>query len=409
MAMIMKHKRPIGQVLLDGGFVSATDIDFALQEQKRTRELLGQVLVRMKVLEPADISAVISVQALLDEAKNVVKTAAGVRLMLGEMLVGAGHITEKQLQQALAEQQKTGEKLGETLIRLGLLTSRQLECLLDFQMNQSAAAPSPSPLRLGELLISTGVISREQLKDALLKQSGSGKKLGEVLVEEGYAKPTHIKRGVRLQQMLVTAALVALLAACGGGGGSDTASTDTDGTSTTTQTTTTQTTATQTGANVTVSAIEYDNELTLTEDDYGLQKWNFYYSTNNASFWSIQANIAANVDDVNCVSVIRIDIPVSESTPLPDITGQNYSIEANGLYQEFPGTFMVFNGEKSTLKKVESGTISFTSDSTVDDIVKGSFDVILTDYDSTTVPAPQYRLVGNFNFKMGTYGPPGTP
>jgi hypothetical protein len=404
MAMIMKHKRPIGQVLLDGGFVSATDIDFALQEQKRTRELLGQVLVRMKVLEPSDISAVISVQALLDEAKNVVKTAAGVHLMLGEMLVGAGHITEKQLQQALAEQKQTGEKLGETLIRLGLLTSRQLECLLDFQFNQSAAAPFTSPLRLGELLISTGVISREQLKDALLKQSGSGKKLGEVLVEAGYAKPTHIKRGVRLQQMLVTAALVALLAACGGGGGSDTASTDSASTSTTTQTSTTQT-----GANVTVSAIEYDNELTLTEDDYRLKTPTFYYSTNNASFWSIQANIAANVDDVNCVSVIRIDIPVSESTPLPDITGQNYSIEANGLYQEFPGTFMVFNGEKSTLKKVESGTISFTSDSTIDDIVKGSFDVILTDYDSSTVPAPQYRLVGNFNFKMGTYGPPGTP
>jgi hypothetical protein len=147
----------------------------------------------------------------------------------------------------------------------------------------------------------------------------------------------------------------------------------------------------------------------LTEDDYRLKTPTFYYSTNNASFWSIQANIAANVDDVNCVSVIRIDIPVSESTPLPDITGQNYSIEANGLYQEFPGTFMVFNGEKSTLKKVESGTISFTSDSTIDDIVKGSFDVILTDYDSSTVPAPQYRLVGNFNFKMGTYGPPGTP
>ena len=217
MAMNIKHKRPIGQVLLDGGFVSLPDIDFALEEQKSTRELLGQVLVRMKVLEPADINAVISVQALLDEAKNVVKTAAGVRLMLGEMLVQAGHITDKQLKQALDEQKQTGEKLGETLIRLGLLTSRQLECLLDFQMNQSASTPFSSPLRLGELLITTGVISRGQLKDALLKQSGSGKKLGEVLVEEGYAEPTHIKRGVRLQQMLVTAALVALLAACGGG------------------------------------------------------------------------------------------------------------------------------------------------------------------------------------------------
>ncbi|HUN54894.1 MAG TPA: hypothetical protein VMU29_07045 [Smithella sp.] len=401
--MDTKHKRLMGQILLDGRFVSPSDIDFALAEQKRTRELLGQVLVRTKVLEPADVSAVMSLQTLLNEAKDVVKTAAGVRLMLGEMLVQAGHITNLQLEQALTEQRQTGEKLGEILIRMGLLTRRQLEGLLDFQFNQSAVTPAASPLRLGELLISTGVISREQLKDALLKQSRSDKKLGEVLVEEGYAKPHHIKRGVRLQTMLVTAALVALLAACGGGGGADPAPADTSN-----ATTTTQTAANVDDTQITVSAIAYDNQITLTEDDYGLKAPTFYYSTNNASFWSIQANIAANVDDVNSVSVIRIDIPVSESTPLPDITGQNYSIEANGAYQEFPGTFMVFNGQISTNLKVISGTISFTSNSTIDGIVEGTFNVIMVDDGSTEVPLPQYRLVGTFNFEMGTYGPPNT-
>jgi hypothetical protein len=398
-----KNKRLIGQVLRDGGFVSPSDIDFALEEQKRTSELLGQVLVRMKVLEPADINAVISVQPLLDEAKDVVQTAAGTRLMLGEMLVQAGHITDKQLDQALAEQKQTGEKLGEILMRSGLLTLRQLEGLLDFQQNQSVAMPFASPLRLGELLISSEVISREQLDDALQKQKGSSKKLGEVLVEEGYARPHHIKRGVRLQQMLVTAALVALLAACGGGGAADTVSTDSGAAATA-----------QTAANVetdllVTSAEVYDNQLTLTLDEYGLKKPNFFYSTNNNAFWSIQADIQDNLTDPNAACVIRIEIPKSEDAALPIIGGKTYSIEDNPLYEKFPGTFIVFNGEKSVLKKIESGIISFTPESTVDDIVMGSFDVMLTDYDSATFPAPEYHLTGSFNFKIGTYGPASTP
>ena len=43
-------KRHIGRILLDGRFLSQQDLDHALIEQTRTKELLGQVLVRMGVL-----------------------------------------------------------------------------------------------------------------------------------------------------------------------------------------------------------------------------------------------------------------------------------------------------------------------------------------------------------------------
>jgi hypothetical protein len=37
--------------------------------------------------------------------------------------------------------------------------------------------------------------------------------------------------------------------------------------------------------------------------------------------------------------------------------------------------------------------------------VTGTYDVTLTDYDSSTFPVPQYELKGAFHFMMGSYGP----
>ena len=46
--------------------------------------------------------------------------------------------------------------------------------------------------RLGELLIESGIISREQLDNLLILQKSSGKKLGEVILEEGLADEQQI-------------------------------------------------------------------------------------------------------------------------------------------------------------------------------------------------------------------------
>lgn len=383
-----QNKRPLGQILLDGGFLSPRDLELALEEQRQTNELLGQVLVRMGVLDPTDLKAALSVQQYLNEPEDAVKAAAGARKMLGELLVQAGHITNDQLERALTEQKRRGGKLGEVLVRMGLLTEHQLTHVLYFQQNKGAPTPSTGPLRLGEILISKGYISRYQLEDALYKQTLSGKKLGEVLIEEGYAEHHHIHYSIRLQHMLLTAVLAGLLTACGGGGGGGAEA--------------------QGNAAGNVATTEYQeqvniNSFTVTNDDYGLLTPNFYYSTNNEAFWSIQADIAENVYDPNFRCVMRIDI-TKVNGAMPDIN-KTFSIEDNPLYEKFPGIVLVPNGREFTDKKVEQGLISFEPGSTASGNVKGSFDVILTDYDSATVPAPQYHLKGNFGFKMGTYGP----
>ncbi len=53
-------------------------------------------------------------------------------------------------------------------------------------MTESAAAPRPRKARLGDLLLENKVISKEQLETALADQRKSGRRLGRVLIENGY-------------------------------------------------------------------------------------------------------------------------------------------------------------------------------------------------------------------------------
>jgi len=379
------YKRPlIGQILLDGGFLSHQDLKRALEQQTMTNELLGQVLVRMGILEPSDIKVALSVQSHLGNMEDAVKLAAGVRKKLGELLVQAGCVTESQIEQALAEQKKSGEKLGEIFVRHGVLTEKQLNCFLDFQNMQSKESPFPNPLRLGEILVSAGYISRVQLNEALRRQPLSRIQLGEVLIKEGYAQPHHIKRGIILQQMLLTAVLASFLTACGSGGGDNSVNTvNTDNTNPTTV-----------ERKAAADSLDY---FEITGEDFNILKPSFYYSTDNEKFWSIQAAMAKSIWDVNYRCIVRIDIQKSDTSEMPDIN-KTFSIEENPLYEQFPGSFLVFNGEQSTNNKVERGIISFTPDSKIPGFVQGVYDVIMTDYDSGIVPAPQHHLTGSFKF-----------
>jgi hypothetical protein len=204
-------KRLLGSILVDGEFVTPQDLEAAVAQQKQTNSQLGETLVRMGVLDPAELTAVLSIQKDLAAPETAVKIAGGVRLLLGEMLLKARRITSAQLDYALMEQRQTGEKLGETLVRLNILKEHELDTVLLFQRNLGGEGAVSDKLRLGELLVATGQVTRAQLEDVLERQKLSQKKIGELLIEAGYAKPDQIDQGLKLQQKLVTAALVAAL------------------------------------------------------------------------------------------------------------------------------------------------------------------------------------------------------
>lgn len=203
-------KRLLGQVLVDGEFVLPKDLEVALDRQKQANELLGETLVRMGALDQRELDAVLFVQGDFASLKDSAKAAAGVRQLLDELLIRARRITPEQLELAMSEQIKVSKNLGETLVHIGLITESELDAVLAFQKCQGCESSS-SRLRLGEILVATNHISREQLEKALIEQKISKKKIGEVLVEAGYIEPHHISFALGLQQKLVTAALIATL------------------------------------------------------------------------------------------------------------------------------------------------------------------------------------------------------
>ena len=204
-------KRLLGRILVDGRFISKKDLDRSLASQKRTNEQLGSILVRMGIIDPWDLDATLSIQKELASPEDAIKLAAGTKRLLGELLLQARHISRKDLENALQEQERTGERLGEVLKRWSLLTEEELKTVLQFQKQQGIKKHTEGRLRLGELLVSTQQITRTQLDDALQKQKYSKKKIGEILVEEGHVKPQQVDRVLKLQQKLVTAALIAAL------------------------------------------------------------------------------------------------------------------------------------------------------------------------------------------------------
>ncbi len=79
------------------------------------------------------------------------------RLRLGEILIREGLITERHLEKGLNEQKKTGEYLGRTLVKLGLLSEENLVAIL----SQEWSIPSIS---LKNISIDTKILSKVPAK-----------------------------------------------------------------------------------------------------------------------------------------------------------------------------------------------------------------------------------------------------
>jgi len=73
-------------------------------------------------------------------------TATGQRLLLGQLLIRRGLISDDQLAGALSEQESTREYLGEILVRRGLLTEAQLTEALAEQLEIPCARLTNRPL-----------------------------------------------------------------------------------------------------------------------------------------------------------------------------------------------------------------------------------------------------------------------
>lgn len=176
---------------------------------------VADLLVKLGVVQTDELDALPGLRASLADRDEALKLAAGVRQRLGELLTNASRLIDEQIAQALEEQAKTDEKLGDVLVRLGYLTLAERDIIVEFQRHQSGEAPTSGKLRLGQILVSTGEVSESALTEALERTRGTGRRIGEELVAEGYLSKDRLDRALALQRRLVNAACVAALVSAG--------------------------------------------------------------------------------------------------------------------------------------------------------------------------------------------------
>ncbi len=102
----------IRHTLIRSGFISKSKLDECLDEQRKTSESLGAILIKKGYCT----SEMLSLALKQREEDN----------RLGAMMLRSGYISQMQLDKALREQDRTGCLLGEALIRLSFIKPQDL-------------------------------------------------------------------------------------------------------------------------------------------------------------------------------------------------------------------------------------------------------------------------------------------
>ena len=131
--------------------------------------------------------------------------------LMSHILRGEGALTQDQTDQALRiwfARRKEGVTLSfaEVVIQLGYLHPNALAPYLTLQ--RQLAAPPQAVRHLGVLLLQNGLITPTQLLDALRRQRETGERLGEILVTLGLIRRPQLAHVLRLQGRRFTNRLV---------------------------------------------------------------------------------------------------------------------------------------------------------------------------------------------------------
>lgn len=132
-----------------------------------------------------------TVDGIIFFTSNGIKTRSQEK-QIGAILKEKGTVTETKLNEVIQEQQALRKKnIGEFLIEQGGISKSDIETTLQKAKEYASSDPKKGsgkkPLRVGEILVEAGIITDEQVEQALKAQSKTRrKKIGTLLVEKGF-------------------------------------------------------------------------------------------------------------------------------------------------------------------------------------------------------------------------------
>jgi hypothetical protein len=155
---------------------------------------------------PSQLGELVVKAGFINESQleEMAKARQAIPGRLGQMLVMAGYINHKELEDIIQVQCLVREKIVERntgVQALRLIRQRNIELSEALAMLESQEHAEPST-RLGDLLVEAGIVTREQLEDALASNHSSGLPLGRVLVLSGVLTDQLLVAALNAQMVL---------------------------------------------------------------------------------------------------------------------------------------------------------------------------------------------------------------
>ncbi len=169
--------------LLADGLISPETVTDLLARQVEYPRSMAQLVLSAMGLQEADVAPYL-------ESLRAQRPVRPVRDRLGELLVAQGAISRAQLDEALIQARGRSELLGSVLETLGT-PRKAIDRALHHQRVKDQLRFG-GQVRLGEILVKRGVISRQQLLEALVEQIDQPLPLGELLIQRGSATPEQV-------------------------------------------------------------------------------------------------------------------------------------------------------------------------------------------------------------------------
>ena len=206
----------LGELLLEAGVVTRTDLDNALKQSRENKLPLGRCLVLSRSLTSALLASALTAQVLLRDGKITRKQALeGLRaaqkkhqtiessleevgvfkanpsnVRVGELLTAAGLVTEGDKISAVEVGLVEQKPIGQVLLQSGMITNQQLQDSLRLQEKVSA----------GNL---TGAQASEVLRQATARRVPI-----DIVLSERNTKDDEIARANEVIEILATAGLI---------------------------------------------------------------------------------------------------------------------------------------------------------------------------------------------------------
>lgn len=123
----------IGQLILESGVIKEAQLLEVLEYQGKYGGKIGELLIEKGYISEPELDFFLNLQIVRNANEQVADANRRKEFLLGEIMLASKLITNVQLREALAYQERKGGWLGQALLNMGYISEAALKQCLDTQ------------------------------------------------------------------------------------------------------------------------------------------------------------------------------------------------------------------------------------------------------------------------------------